>query len=153
MNPHILPLVKDSLGLHCLLWWPLGWDSTSATVTALEVYDMLFIVLPSFSPTVPRKSSTGGSSRKRPGSTKLPLSVPVLFPRVTRSSSRDKSSSQSSPPLPSPHPLTPPIRTSPTKSSPPTRSPSSARSPDTLASKKSLGIGPVSKEKQKRFGG
>ena len=113
--------------------------------------------------TVSRKSSSSGSTRKRAGSTKLPLSVPVLFPRVTRSSSREKTSLQSSPPLlPShPHPLIPvsklPSSKSPSTKSPSAKSPSakslSAKSPDTLATKKSPGLGPVSKEKQKRFGG
>ena len=107
---------------------------------------------------VPRKSSSSGPTRKRAGSAKLPLSVPVLFPRVTRSSSREKTSAQSSPPLlPShPHPLPPVTRSSSSKlvsaKSPPAKMPS-AKSTDSVAAKKSPGVGAVSKEKQKRFGG
>ena len=101
---------------------------------------------------VPRKSSSGGSSRKRPSSAKSPLSVPTLFPRVTRSSSREKAGAQSSSPLLPPHP--PPLPHLIKSPSTTTRSPPATQSPpESAAVKKPPAIGPASKEKQKRYGG
>ena len=124
------------------------------TYITLQASQILLCVCIISSP-APKKSSSSGSGRKRTSSAKTPLSVPTLFPRVTRSSSRDKSGSgaQPSPPLRpfrSPSLPTPPL---PTKAPPAPNPPPTTKSPERVASKKSPSVGPASKEKQRRYGG
>ncbi|CAI7994466.1 E3 ubiquitin-protein ligase TRIP12 [Geodia barretti] len=133
---------------------PPGAGSSKVMSTSLPSSTHLATSTASASP-APKKSSSSGSGRKRTSSAKTPLSVPTLFPRVTRSSSRDKSGSgaQPSPPLRpfrSPSLPTPPL---PTKAPPAPNPPPTTKSPERVASKKSPSVGPASKEKQRRYGG